>query len=79
MSDVAAQEQEHARAKPARMWRISSEGFCDRFVMAASAGAAKWKDYSAGREVGYFSAGFADYLARLGGVTLVADGERPDV
>ncbi|MBB3997252.1 hypothetical protein [Aureimonas pseudogalii] len=56
-----------------RHWRIQIDGFDEQIQPAASIGQARWRNYRAGREAGYFSGGFSDYLSRLSSVTDASD------
>lgn len=48
-----------------RHWLISLDGFDEMVQPGATRDKARWANYRAGREAGYFSGGFSDYLARL--------------
>lgn len=54
------------------IWRVRSYGFDDRFWQAKTARAARWRDFKAAWEVGYWRDGFQSYLADCQGVEKTA-------
>ncbi len=48
-----------------RHWRIELDGFGTMICAAPTLAKARWRNYTLGHEVGYFSGGFHDWLTRL--------------
>lgn len=56
-----------------RHWRIQIDGFDEQIQPANTKAQARWRNFRAGREAGYFSGGFPAYLAQLSSVTEAVD------